>query len=87
MVTNALSIDVEEYYHGVEFEAAVPEAERWRLPSRVEKSVNRVLDLLDKPMWLYSVMPASRDGKYRRPAANGRTVRSMELPLLSLKLT
>jgi len=46
MVVNALSVDVEEYYHGMEFEAAVPEAERHLLPSRVESSVDRVLDLL-----------------------------------------
>ena len=48
MVTTALSIDVEEYYHGVEFEAAVPESERSKLPSRIEASVDRVLDLLDR---------------------------------------
>lgn len=45
-VVNALSVDVEEYYHGQEFEAAVPASERPRLPSRVEDSVGRVLDLL-----------------------------------------
>ena len=43
---NALSIDVEEYYHGMEFEAALGEA-RAQLPSRVEGSVDRVLELLD----------------------------------------
>ncbi len=46
MIINALSVDVEEYYNGVEFEAAVPASERHRLPSRVEMSVGRVLDLL-----------------------------------------
>ena len=45
MIINALSVDVEEYYNGVEFEAAVPACERHRLPSRVEMSVGRVLDL------------------------------------------
>lgn len=43
---NALSVDVEEYYHGVEFEAAVPPADRRRLPSRVELAMDRVLGLL-----------------------------------------
>lgn len=43
---NALSIDVEEYYHGMEFEAALGEA-RVQLPSRVEGSVDRVLELLE----------------------------------------
>ena len=46
MITNALSIDVEEYYHGMEFEAAVPAEQREQLPSRVEVSVERVLMLL-----------------------------------------
>lgn len=45
MVVNALSVDVEEYYHGVEFEAALGAA-RAALPSRVEESVDRVLALL-----------------------------------------
>lgn len=46
MIVNALSVDVEEYYHGLEFEAAVPAHERRWLPSRVEKSVELVLDVL-----------------------------------------
>lgn len=46
IITNALSIDVEEYYHGMEFEAAVPGNGRDYLPSRVEESVDRVLTLL-----------------------------------------
>jgi polysaccharide deacetylase family protein (PEP-CTERM system associated) len=46
MIANALSIDVEEYYHGMEFEAAVPTEQRDNLPSRVEDSVDRVLALL-----------------------------------------
>ncbi len=44
---NALSIDVEEYYHGMEFAAAVPRDRHWQLPSRVERSIDRVLALLD----------------------------------------
>lgn len=46
-VCNALTVDVEEYYHGMEFEAAVPPDDRRHLPSRVEASVDRVLRLLD----------------------------------------
>ncbi|MGH9318285.1 MAG: XrtA system polysaccharide deacetylase [Vicinamibacteria bacterium] len=45
---NALSIDVEEYYHGMEFEAAVPKHRRHLLPSRVEETVDRVLALLER---------------------------------------
>lgn len=47
MIVNALSIDVEEYYHGMEFEAAVPAHEREQLPSRVEESVEKILALLN----------------------------------------
>jgi polysaccharide deacetylase family protein (PEP-CTERM system associated) len=47
MLTNALSVDVEEYYHGLEFEAAVREDQRAHLPTRVEESIDRVLALLD----------------------------------------
>lgn len=47
MITNALSIDVEEYYHSLEFEAAVPFEQRCYLPSRVEESTDKVLVLLE----------------------------------------
>ena len=47
MIVNALSVDVEEYYHGMEFEAAVPAEQRASLPSRVEWAVDRVLELLN----------------------------------------
>jgi polysaccharide deacetylase family protein (PEP-CTERM system associated) len=45
-IINALTIDVEEYYHGLEFEAAVGPEGRTQLPSRVEESVDRVLRVL-----------------------------------------
>jgi polysaccharide deacetylase family protein (PEP-CTERM system associated) len=48
MIRNALSIDLEEYYHGMEFEAALGNEGRSRLPSRVEWSTGRVLDLLER---------------------------------------
>lgn len=47
MITNALSIDVEEYYHSMEFEAAVPPGQPRYLPSRVEESTKKVLALLE----------------------------------------
>src|SRR5215475_16071063 len=47
MIINALSVDVEEYYHGIEFEAAVPPEQRCFLPSRVEENTKRVLALLE----------------------------------------
>ena len=46
MITNALSVDVEEYYHSIEFETAFPGEDRGYLPSRVEESTEQVLILL-----------------------------------------
>ena len=48
MIVNALSIDVEEYYHGEEFSRAVPVDQREKLPSRIENSVQRILELLEE---------------------------------------
>ena len=44
---NALTIDVEDYYHVSAFEAVVPFADWERHESRVEKNTYRILDLLD----------------------------------------
>ncbi len=44
---NALTIDVEDYYHVSAFEAVVPLADWERYESRVEKNTHRILDLLD----------------------------------------
>ena len=44
---NALTIDVEDYYHVSAFEAVVPFADWERYESRVEKNTYRILDLLD----------------------------------------
>jgi hypothetical protein len=45
--TNVLTVDVEEYYHGVEFGAALDHGALTRLPSRVAAQTFRLLDLLD----------------------------------------
>jgi polysaccharide deacetylase family protein (PEP-CTERM system associated) len=45
-LTNVLTVDVEEYYHGLEFALALGERRR-ELPSRVERQTRRLLDLLD----------------------------------------
>jgi polysaccharide deacetylase family protein (PEP-CTERM system associated) len=44
---NALTIDVEDYYHVSAFEAVVPFADWERYESRVEKNTYLILDLLD----------------------------------------
>ena len=46
MIVNALSVDVEEYYNGLEFETALAAGVPCNLPSRVEMNVQRVLELL-----------------------------------------
>jgi polysaccharide deacetylase family protein (PEP-CTERM system associated) len=45
-VVNVLTVDVEEYHHGVEFAHALGAAARARLPSRVVEQTERLLDLL-----------------------------------------
>jgi len=47
-VVNALTVDVEEYYHGYEFEAALGVDGLRRLPSRVAGQTEHLLDLLDE---------------------------------------
>ena len=46
--TNVLTVDVEEYYHGVEFGAALHGDGLRHLPSRVVAQTFRLLDLLDE---------------------------------------
>src|SRR5438477_12382701 len=46
-IVNALTVDVEEYYHGYEFEAALGVNGLHRLPSRVAGQTAHLLDLLD----------------------------------------
>jgi polysaccharide deacetylase family protein (PEP-CTERM system associated) len=46
-VTNILTVDVEEYYHGVEFATAFGPQVHERLPSRVVAQTERLLDVLD----------------------------------------
>jgi polysaccharide deacetylase family protein (PEP-CTERM system associated) len=44
---NALTIDVEDYYHVTGFESIIPRADWDRYESRVERNTHRLLDLLD----------------------------------------
>ena len=46
-IVNALTIDVEDYYHVTGFESVIPRAEWERYESRVERNTDRLLDLLD----------------------------------------
>jgi len=47
-IPNVLTVDVEEYYHGVEFAHALSGDELRRLPSRVVDETGRLLDVLDE---------------------------------------
>jgi polysaccharide deacetylase family protein (PEP-CTERM system associated) len=46
-VVNILTVDVEEYYHGVEFAAALDAQALSRLPSRVVAQTERLLDVIE----------------------------------------
>jgi len=45
---NALTIDVEDYFHVSAFESYVKKADWQNLPSRVEENTLRILDILDR---------------------------------------
>lgn len=46
---NALTIDVEEYFHPTEVQASLGGRDRWStLPSRLERPTDRILELLDQ---------------------------------------
>jgi polysaccharide deacetylase family protein (PEP-CTERM system associated) len=47
-ITNVLTVDVEEYYHGVEFTVALGAEGPRRMPSRVVGETERLLDVLDE---------------------------------------
>jgi polysaccharide deacetylase family protein (PEP-CTERM system associated) len=79
MTVNALSVDVEEYYHGMEFAAAV--ADRRQLPSRVEISTQAVLDLLARrgvraTFFVLGSVAESRPHLVRRAAEAGHEIAS-----------
>jgi polysaccharide deacetylase family protein (PEP-CTERM system associated) len=48
MVTNAFSVDVEDYYQVLVFQRGIPRSEWEGFPSRVEANTRRILDLLDE---------------------------------------
>ena len=47
-IVNALTVDVEDYYHVTAFEGQISRREWDRYPSRVGPNTHRVLDLLDR---------------------------------------
>jgi polysaccharide deacetylase family protein (PEP-CTERM system associated) len=78
-ITNVLSVDVEEYFHGMEFESAVPFNQRGILPSRVEENTDRVLALLhdhkvQATFFTVGQIAEQHPGMLRRIAAEGHEV-------------
>jgi polysaccharide deacetylase family protein (PEP-CTERM system associated) len=79
MITNALSVDVEEYYHGGIFKDAVRAAGPFE--SRVEQSVDRLLALLAEhytraTFFVLGEVAAEHPAMLRRIAADGHEVAS-----------
>ncbi|NOT54889.1 MAG: DUF3473 domain-containing protein [Deltaproteobacteria bacterium] len=78
-MTNVLSVDVEEYFHGMEFESAVSPEQRGMLPSRVEGSMDRVLALLHEhgaraTFFTVGQLAEQHPGMLRRMIAEGHEV-------------
>jgi len=48
LMLNALTIDVEDYYHVSAFESVIPYRDWEQFESRVERNTHRILDLLDR---------------------------------------
>jgi polysaccharide deacetylase family protein (PEP-CTERM system associated) len=77
-IVNALSIDVEEYYHATVFQEAVGGV-TGGLQSRVERSTDRVLDLLDRAgvkatFFVLGEVASAHPGLVRRLAGGGHEV-------------
>ena len=47
-IVNAMSVDVEDYFHVSAFEDHIPRADWDRLPCRVEGNTDRILELFDR---------------------------------------
>jgi polysaccharide deacetylase family protein (PEP-CTERM system associated) len=79
MVTNALTVDVEEYYHAAIFRAGTKGSTRDRFESRVEQSVDRLLRLLKQhqtkaTFFVLGEVAAGHPSLVRRLAADGHEI-------------
>lgn len=78
-IMNVLSVDVEEYFHGMEFESAVSSNQRGALPSRVEENIDCVLTLLHEhkvyaTFFTVGQIAEQHPGMLRRIAAEGHEI-------------
>jgi polysaccharide deacetylase family protein (PEP-CTERM system associated) len=81
MITNVLSVDVEEYYHGAIFRAGACARMAGPLESRVERSVDRLLALLREhytraTFFVLGEVAAEHPSVVRKIAADGHEVAS-----------
>jgi polysaccharide deacetylase family protein (PEP-CTERM system associated) len=81
MVTNALSVDVEEYYHAAIFRAGTRMLNAPSFESRVERSVERLLALLDEhftraTFFVLGEIATLHPGTVRKIAAAGHEIAS-----------
>ena len=81
MITNALSVDVEEYYHAEIFRRGTVALAAPRLESRVEASVDRLLGLMREhraraTFFVLGEVAALRPAMVRRIAAEGHEIAS-----------
>lgn len=79
MITNALSVDLEEYYHAAIFRRGVGAFSHCRFESRVEQSVDRLLSMLDEhgaraTFFVLGEVAARLPGMVRRIAAEGHEI-------------
>jgi polysaccharide deacetylase family protein (PEP-CTERM system associated) len=79
MVVNALSVDVEEYYHAIIFQEGTKRLYGHAFASRVEESVERVLALLDSrdvraTFFTLGEVAATHPAMVRKIAASGHEV-------------
>jgi len=79
MVLNALSVDVEEYFHAAIFRTATKANARGPLESRVERNVEQLLDLLSRhttraTFFTLGEIAVSHPSVVRRIAAEGHEI-------------
>jgi polysaccharide deacetylase family protein (PEP-CTERM system associated) len=79
MITNALSVDVEEYYHGAIFRAGTRDGHAGPFESRVEQSMDRLLALMREhytraTFFVLGEVAAEHPSVLRKIAADGHEV-------------
>src|SRR5262245_52882375 len=79
MIINALTVDVEEYFHPSEVQLHVNHTMWGSLPSRVESEIDRILDLFDDrrvvaTFFILGWVAEHHPGVVRKIAARGHEI-------------